>query len=90
MKLPIKTRILEYAIEQKCSFTAKQVADALKSEYKGERTSSDKNIENLLYTYCGVGVMQAANVTFDENHNLLVEYEVTDFGRSYEKLIPGH
>lgn len=90
MKLPIKARILEYAIEQKKPFTASEIAEALQTEYPGEKTSSQKKIEKTLNTYCGVGVLRTTDIQFDENQELIVWYEVTDFGKGYEKMIPGH
>lgn len=90
MKLPIKTRILEYAIDLDKPFTAKEISDVMKKEYAGEKTSEPKNIERLLNTYCGVGVMDDVDVVFGENDQLIVTYQVTYFGKKYEKYIPGH
>lgn len=90
MKLPIKTRILEYALDQNEPFTIEDVASVLKDEYKGERTSSVKNIEKIINTYCGVGVLRAAYVELKNSKDLFIKYEITDFGRTYEKMIPGH
>ena len=90
MTLPLKTRILEYAIMAKEPVTAEQVTDALKEEYKGERFCNLKNIENLIDSYCGVGAMKAAEVGFNEQGDLQVTYQVTSTGYSYEHLIPGH
>lgn len=90
MKLPIKTRILEYAIEHDKLFTAKEISDVMIQEYNGEKTSRIKNVEKLLNTYCGVGVMDAVDVVFGENNELVATYKMTDFGKKYEKYIPGH
>lgn len=90
MKLPIKTRILEYALEQNKPFTADDLAEALKDEYPGEKTCQPKNITKQLDTYCGIGVMDAVDVQYDENNTLVVKFAVTDFGKNCEKYIPGH
>ncbi len=90
MKLPIKTRILEYAIENDKPFTAEEISGVMKKEYEGEKTSCTANIERLLNTYCGVGVMDAVDVVFGERDELVVTYRVTEFGKKYEKYIPGH
>ena len=34
--------------------------------------------------------MEASKVWYDENGELKVEYVITDFGKGYERLIPGH
>lgn len=92
MKLPIKTRILEYAIEYNKPFTAKELSRILESEYPGEKTCRPKNITKQLDTYCGIGIMDAVDVSFDENdpNELVVKFAVTDFGKGCEKYIPGH
>ena len=90
MKLPLKTRILEYAIMENRPVSAEEVTEALKKEYAGERFCNYKNIDTLLDAYCGVGVMKASDIYFDDDGKLVVKYEVTKFGQSYERLIPGH
>lgn len=90
MTLPLKTRILEYAIMRKEPITAGEMTEALKKEYQGERFCNLKNIENLMDSYCGVGVMKAAEIDFNEDQQLQVKYQVTSTGYSYEHLIPGH
>ena len=71
MKLPIKTRILEYAIENDKPFTAEEISGVMKKEYEGEKTSCTANM-------------------FGERDELVVTYRVTEFGKKYEKYIPGH
>lgn len=88
MTLPLKTRILEYAIIENRPLSAKEIEEALKKEYKGERFCNYKNIDTLLDAYCGVGVMKASVTEFDSKGELVVKYEVTKFGHSYKKLIP--
>ena len=89
MKLPIKSRVLEYAILRDAPFTAEEVAQVLQQEYKGERTASAKNIEKIINTYCGVGIMKAATIEMAQGNNLKITYQVTDFGKSCEKMLPG-
>lgn len=90
MKLPIKTRILEYAIEKNAPFTAEELSEVLSREYAGEKTCQPKNIMKQLDTYCGIGVMDAADVSFGENNELVVTFVVTDYGKSCKKYIPEH
>lgn len=88
MRLPIKTRVLEYAIIKSSTFSAEEVARALETEYRGERTTSVKNIEKIIQTYCGVGIMKAAVIEMDDREVLKITYEVTDYGKSCKKMIP--
>lgn len=92
MKLPIKTRILEYAIEHNEPFTADELSKILEKEYPGEKTCSPKNITKQLDTYCGIGIMDAVDVSFDKGNpeELVVKFAVTEFGKGCEKYIPGH
>ena len=43
MKLPIKTRILEMAIEKDGPFTSRELSEVLKKEYNNE-----KNLEHIV------------------------------------------
>ncbi len=90
MTLPLKTRILEYAIMEDRPLSTQEITEVLKKEFAGERFCNYKTIDTLLDAYCGVGVMKAEDIEFDENGELYVKYKVTGFGKSYERLIPGH
>ncbi|MGN0732961.1 MAG: hypothetical protein ACI4LC_02165 [Emergencia sp.] len=90
MKLPIKTRILELALQKSDSFSADELAEVLKEEYRGEKTCETEMVEKTINTFCGVGVMKATDFSIDEEKKLNIRYIVTDFGRGYEKMIPGH
>lgn len=86
--LPLKTRILEYAINKDAPVTVDEITDALSKEYVGERFCNKKNIDKLIGTYCGVGVMEASKIEFDNNKQLDIEYVVTNFGKAYKRYIP--
>ena len=90
MKLPIKTRILEWAIEKNAPFTTKDVASYLSKEYPGERTTTAKQIDKQLEMFSRVGMMKAVDVALDEADKLQVTYQITKTGRETEKYIPGH
>ena len=45
MQLPLKTRILQYAIERGTEFSLNDVMKDLKKEYEGERIFNKKQIE---------------------------------------------
>lgn len=88
MKLPIKTRLLEYALEENKPFTAKCASEKMMKEYPGEKTAELKWITGLLEGYCGVGVLRASDIEYNDIGELEVKYIVTGFGKKYEKMIP--
>ena len=90
MKLPIKTRILEWAIERDDAFDARELSEILQVEYNGERTTTVEKIEQQLDMYCRVNFMEAADTRLDENNELLVTYKITDIGKKSVKYIPSH
>jgi len=90
MKLPIKTRILDWAITKDGPFTAKEMADELCEEYNHERTTTVRNIEKQIDTYCRVGFIEATNADFDDHDELVVTYNITEAGKKESKYLPGH
>ncbi len=88
MKLPIKARILEYAIQKNAAFSALELAGRFQLEYKKERTASAKNIEKMIQVYCGVGIMKPAAMALTDDGELRINYVVTDYGRSCGKMLP--
>lgn len=88
MKLPIKTRILELAIEWDRPFTAEDMQEILIKEYSGERTTALKEIDKQLEMYSRVGVMKTVEVKLDTQNQLQVAYMVTDAGKDSKKYIP--
>lgn len=89
MKLPLKTRILQYTIEKNQPFKIGELTEAMSKEYPGERFCNKKHIELLILSFCGVAMMKPCNYEYDENGELDVTYELTDFGREKIKYIPG-
>lgn len=87
MDLPLKTRILQFAIERGQPFTLSDVFDGLIPEYDGERLFNRKTVEEYTEALLGVGFLKATNMSFDENGQLLIEYQATDYGKSREKYI---
>jgi DNA-binding PadR family transcriptional regulator len=91
MKLPVKTRILEWAILADRPFTAKDLSKELQKEYRGERTASEKNIEKQLDAYGRVGFVKVEDLGFFENtEDLKITYRITEAGKNELKYIPGH
>lgn len=87
MKLPVKARILQYAIEQNGDFTTSDVLETLKREYLGEKMVNRKQVQEYIDSLLGVGFFKAASIEFDESHTLLLRYIVTDYGKSRSKYM---
>lgn len=87
MKLPVKTRILQYAIDKNGDFTTNDVLELLKQEYPGEGMINRKQIQEYIDSLVGVGFFKATEIAFDEKHNLQLRYVVTDYGKSRKKYI---
>ena len=88
MKLPIKLRVMDYAIHKDGSFSAEEAAREIGHEYPGEKTVSVKNIEKIIRVYCGIGMLKASDIDLDAEDNLKIAYEVTSAGRACESMIP--
>ena len=85
MILPLKTRMLEYALEKDGTFTIENLMEDLGNEYGDRRDFRLKRIEEYLMAYCGVGILE-----FKETEDGNVGFFVTDYGKENEKYIPGH
>ena len=84
MKLPIKTRILEYAVEKDAPFTAQELSEVLKSEYNNEKTTSVKNVEKQLDMYNRVGFLSVKDIE-KKDGELVVSYQITNSGKDSVK-----
>lgn len=87
MQLPLKTRILEYAIDLDKDFIVDDVMSALASEYSGEKIFSRKQVEEYIDSYLGVGFLTAVKTEFDSRGELVVHCKITDYGLSRKKYI---
>lgn len=87
MQLPIKTRILQYAIEKDAEFTAADAYNDLKDEYPSERFFNLKTVEEYVDSFLGVGFLDATRTEFDDAGRLLIYCKVTDYGKSRQKYI---
>lgn len=90
MKLPVKTRILEWAILEDKEFYPQEVVEILNDEYPGERQTNVKNVENTLEMYTKVGLMDSVSIDMDDKNELKVSYRITQDGKNTIKYIPGH
>lgn len=85
--LPLKTRILEYAIQQGTGITVDDVMTALQPEYGKERMFNRKQVEEYLDSFLGVCFMDAEKLELDEQGNLQITYQLTDYGRTRRKYL---
>ena len=89
VKLPIKTRVIEWCILNDRSICAKELADILAAEYPNEKSASVKKIDNIMDCYCRVGFMKPTGLTTQYGEPY-VEYQITAAGKDELKFIPGH
>lgn len=87
MKLPLKTRILEYAIDLGKDFIVDDVMTALAPEYSGEKIFTRKQVEEYVDSFLGVGFLTAESLEFDAKGELLVHCKATEYGKSRKKYI---
>jgi len=85
--LPLRFRVLHYA-SQKDTFTYLDLLRDLKEEY-GNDGQFNKGIMTLhLDSLRAVGMIEEADVDFDKNQELLVQYRITDYGRGRLSYLP--
>ena len=88
-KLPIKARVLEYLAEKDCPVSGREMAEALKDEYPGEKTASEAKLEQTMLCYCRVGFVEPAEILMDGDEELL-QFRITDLGKEEIVYVPGH
>lgn len=85
--LPLRFRVLHYA-SQKDSFNYTDLLKDLKEEY-GTDGQFNKGMMNLhLDSLRAVGMVEETDVDFDDKQDLLVQYKITDYGRSRLSYLP--
>ena len=87
MKLPLKTRILQYAILRGTQFTANDVYHDLAGEYGGEKLFTRKTVEEYIDSFLGISFLQAAKLEFDPSGALLIHCQITEYGKTRLKYI---
>ena len=90
MTLPLKTRVLKYAIDAGKPITVSDIMRDLESEYGGEKQFTKKRIEEYIDSFLGVKFMKADKVEFNGAGQLVIYCSVTDYGMSRERFIPGY
>ncbi len=87
MKLPLKTRMLQFAIQHEKEFTLPGMMKALEPEYGGEKMFNYKQMDEYFDSYMGVGFFSPTLKEFDSNGNLVIHCKVTEYGKSRGKYI---
>lgn len=89
MQLPIKTRILQYALEKGSSFTKYDIEKELKHEYPNEKLFSLKTIDEYLNELMVVGFINKEKIEFEDNGELLITFLATAYGQTRYKYVMG-
>lgn len=87
MKLPLKTRILQYALEHGGEFSVADLMAALEPAYQGEPMFNAKQVEEYCDSYLGVGFFVPTKHEFNEEGALQVWCKVTDYGKARGQYI---
>ena len=80
-QLPLKTRILQYALQQDGSFTVNQILDGVKAEYAGEKCCNAKLVDEYFQSFIGIGFFEQTDLQFDEKGELVTYCKATDYAR---------
>ena len=85
--LPLRFRVLQYA-SQKGDFNRTDLLNDLKEEYGREKQFNKGMVSTHLDSLRAVGMIEQTDVDFDQNKELLVQYKITDYGRSRLSYLP--
>ena len=85
--LPLKVRILQYAIEKGTSFTVDDVMNDLAAEYPDEKMFKKKLINEYIEAMIGVGFLKNDDLELDADGKLIVHAIVTEYGKERQKYI---
>lgn len=85
MQLPLKTRILQYAMQMQGDFTVKDIMNGIANEYRGERLFNEKLIDEYFQSFIGIGFFEQADLKFDEKGELVTICKVTDYAKDRAK-----
>lgn len=86
--LPLKFRILHYASKANGGFSVLDILRDLKDDYGSDGQFNKKMISNHLDSLRAVGMIETSKAEFDSQGELLIEYKITDYGRSRLSYLP--
>ena len=85
--LPLRFRVLHYA-SQHNTVNYKDLLDDLKEEYGTDGQFNRGMVTRHLDSLRAVGMIEEADVKFDDNQELLVDYKITEYGKSRLSYLP--
>ena len=85
--LPLKVRILQYALEKGASFTVDDVMKDLAAEYPNEKMFNKKLINEYIEAMIGVGFLKNDDLELDADGELIVHAIVTEYGKERQKYM---
>jgi hypothetical protein len=80
MKSPIRFSIVNQLMKNAEGRTPEQIYDAIKDNYKGERSCSVRQIDSQCMSLKGAGLCEEVDAT-EENDDVMVTYAITEYGR---------
>ncbi|MCR6544786.1 DNA-binding protein [Dehalobacterium formicoaceticum] len=86
--LPLKFRILHYASKSKSPFSVLNLMKDLKEEYGSDGQFNNKMLSNHLDSLRAVGMIETTKAEFDSAGELVIDYQITDYGKSRLKYLP--
>lgn len=86
--LPLKFRILHYAAKAKGTFSVVDLLRDLKDDYGSDGQFNKKMLSNHLDSLRAVGMIETAKAEFDAQGELMIDYKVTDYGKSRLSYLP--
>ena len=87
-KLPLKARILQYAVQKGSAVTIEDIMKDLEPEYSGEKLFNKKLIEEYFDALLGVGFLKNEKLEFNDKDELVIYATVTDYGKDRSRYIP--
>ena len=85
--IPLRFRVLHYASEND-AFGCYDLLRDLEKEYGTEGQFKKGMMTLHLDSLRAVGMLEVANVDFGQNNELLIQYNITDYGRSRLSYLP--
>lgn len=86
--LPFKMRMYQFIGQADRPVDADFIMNGLKGEYGTERQFTRKRVEFYLDSLASVAMIRENNVSFNQENELAVEYELTALGKERLKYLP--
>lgn len=86
--LPMKFRILHYASKAGDAISVHDLIKDLKDEYGTDGQFNKKMLSHHLDSLRAVGMIEVTEADFDSSGDLLIKYQITDYGADRLKYLP--